>query len=701
MLFCCPAAPVAAQESGEQEASGERNRLHILALTDLEEELKTLERLGSLKLWDAVAANYARILQNYSDKVVRAEEGRYLSAELFLRQELKKLPEEGKRALRFRFDLPAKRLLEKAKESLNTELLQEIPRRYPLSSASEQSLSILGDIALERGEYTQAASYYDSLLDSLPAGEGEGKILLLKALAAFSCADQSKRAEELLVKAKKLPQPPAGWSDVRLSGFLQNLPRAHASEGYSESLTAPDACYTVGASNTRSRNSSSSPRLGKKLWSASFFPETQSRVRFGFGGYAVVERKFDEFNYCPTFADGKLFCATESALFIRDITGGRLRAECPSPLSAGQFLAPDIIVAPVLADLGQDQGKLVFVNFLIEVTPGEDFYGIAAKVPMPRRGLFAVHPDSGKIAWVASDDRVFKKAFESKSWSFGSPPLVSGRTLFAELKVRGQMVTSYVVAFDALRGTMKWSVPLVSNGTELTMFGFDAREPLSTMITSSEDEKTLFVCTSMGAVCALDASTGAIRWITEYSQIPLRAARGYYTQPRALSFANCPPLLVGNALIIAPLDSRYIYAFDTLTGKIKWRVKFDDYECSLKYVVGIFGANVILAGNQVVAIDLESGKLRWKAFERAILVLLGHPAIGGSIIYLPTTDTILLVDAKTGKLVSQEKFYGSGDLRENRTGAEDYEPGNISIFGSRILITGKDRITLYEGAEKP
>jgi outer membrane protein assembly factor BamB len=663
-------------------------------LADLEEELKEVQKLKSLKLWGDVVVTYNKILQTNSDKVVGAGEGRYLSAESFLLEELKKLPEEGKCAFRIRFDIPARRLFENAKESLNAELLVEVVRRYPLSSFSNDSLSLLGDIALERGEFVKAASYYTQVLDNFGASGGESKILILKALTAVSGANWTKRAQELLTKVKKSTDIPSGWSQVRLSDFLRNLPREEVSAVRSENLLPPDMWQTVGGSNTRSRNSPTAPELGKKVWSANLFlpdPDIRAGVRFGTGGFAVVGRKSDEFNYYPVFADGKVFCATETGLTAREASSGRLRTECAVPGDVAQFLSPDIIVGPVFADFGAGSGELVFVNFITEITPGEDFHGILAKAPIPGRALFAVHPDTGKIAWVASDDGAFKKAFASKRWSFAAPPLVLGTAVFAEVKVRSQIVTSYAVAFDALRGTMKWSVPLVSNGTELTMFGFDAREPLSTMITGSEDEKTVFVSTCMGAVCALDAATGAIKWITEYSQIPLQAARGFYTQPRTLTWANCPPIVVGNILLVAPLDSRYVYAFDTLTGKVKWRAGFNDYESNLKYVVGVFGENVILAGNQVVAVDLQSGKLRWKAFEGPILSVLGRPAIGGSFIYLPTQDRILVIDARTGKLVSEERF-------QPRAG--DYEPGNISLFGDSILITGKDRITLYEG-EKP
>jgi outer membrane protein assembly factor BamB len=694
LLICLPAVRTAAQDSDEEEepaARRVRNCLHIVCLADLTEELKEVQKLISLKLWENVATAYTRILQTYSDKVVQKGEGRYLSLEAFLIEELKDLPEEGKRAFRIRSDLPAKRSFEKAKESLDTELLAEIVRRYPLSSFNDDCLSLLGDIALERGEFAKAASYYTRIPDNLGDSSAGNRILLLKTLAAVSGSNQTEKAEELLEKVKKFTDISSGWSKAKLSNFLENLSRGEETAACSESLFSPDMWQTVGGSNTRCRNSSASPRPGKKVWSASLFPDGNAGARFGFGGHAVVERKFDEFNYYPALAAGKLFLATESSLNVREIVSGRLRAHRASPGESVQFLAPDVIVAPVLANFSPDDGGLVFVNFITEVAPGEDFYGILAKASIPCRALFAIHPDSGKIAWSAPDDAAFKKAFANKRWSFGAPPLVVGTTVFAEVKVRSQIVTSYAVAFDALRGTMKWSVPLVSNGTELTYFGFDAREPLSTMITSSEDGETIFLCTSIGAVCALNASTGSVRWITEYSQIPLQGTRGFYTQPRTLSFANCPPIVTGNTLIAAPLDSRYVHAFDTLTGKIRWRVRYDDYDSNLKYVVGVFGENVILAGNQVVAIDLRSGKLRWKAPEAPALTLLGRPAIGGSLVYLPTPDEILLIDAKTGKLSSE-------DQPSART--EEYEPGNITIFSDGILTTSKDKITFYEAKSR-
>jgi hypothetical protein len=408
----------------------------------LEGELKEVQKLKSLKLWEDVVMTYNKILQTHSDKVVGVGDGRYLSAEAFLLEELKKLPEEGKCAFRIRFDIPARRLFENAKESLNAELLVEVVRRYPLSSFSDDSLSLLGDIALERGEFAKAASYYTQVLDNFGASGGESKVLVVKALTAVSGANWTKRAQELLTKVKKFTDTPPGWSQVRLSDFLRNLPREEASAVCSENLLPPDMWQTVGGSNTRSRNSSTAPRLGKKVWSANLFPDTRAGVKFGSRGFAVVDRKVDEFNYYPAFADGKVFCATETRLTVREAGSGRLRTECAVAGDAAQFLAPDIIVGPVFADFGAGSGKLVFVNFITEITPGEDFHGILAKAPIPRRALFAVHPDTGKIAWAAQDDDAFKKVFANKRWSFAAPPLALGTTVFAEMKVRSQIVTS-------------------------------------------------------------------------------------------------------------------------------------------------------------------------------------------------------------------------------------------------------------------
>ncbi|MFH1421751.1 MAG: PQQ-binding-like beta-propeller repeat protein [Planctomycetota bacterium] len=677
-----------AQEK-EKKASYERNRLHILNQGDVKfaSQLKEIDKLATLNRWGDIIKIYTKTLKQYKNKVVAIGDGRYLSAEKFIIKKLFNLPEEGKREFRIRFDPPAERLFEKAKENLNTSLLQEIIADYPLSNYAVRSLILLGDIALEKGDFSSADSCYTKVLKECNITEEESKLIWSKALAAASGAGLEKSAESLLSKVKTKKKLNFGCGHVRLTSFIENLPVPNTQQG-TEHKHASNIWDTVGGNNSRNRNSTFPLSPAQANWIQSFINYYPSQIEY----LIAVSRSMYEFSYFPIRVNNKILIATEYSLSVKNIENGEDIITCSAPNKTNILLSSDIIVAPVYADFNGKSKHLVFVNFVKEIFRGEDFMGLLTKASIPQRNLYAINPDTGKIVWNAADDSEFKKAFANKRWSFGAPPIVIGNTLYAEIKVRSQMVISYLVAFDALRGTLKWSLPLVSNGTELTMFGYDAREPLSTMITASEDERTLFVSTCIGAVCAIDAITGSIEWITEYEQIPLKPPRGYYTQSRQIVWANYPPIVAGSTLITAPLDSQYIYAIDTAAGTVKWRIKYDEYGAPIRQIAGVSNGKLFISGSQIVALDIETGKLKWRALQG--VTTFGCPAIAGKHLYALSADKIATVDTQTGKVISTGPFTASNT--NNRT----VMFGNVSIFEDIMIITERNCIISVKLIEK-
>ena len=92
------------------------------------------------------------------------------------------------------------------------------------------------------------------------------------------------------------------------------------------------------------------------------------------------------------------------------------------------------------------------------------------------------------------------------------------------------------------------------------MFGELAREPFASVL--AEREGVIYYLTNLGAIAAVEASTGRILWLTTYDSIPVKPADGRRSEFRRIVWGANPLLFVGETLIVTPRDSLYLYAID-------------------------------------------------------------------------------------------------------------------------------------------
>jgi outer membrane protein assembly factor BamB len=330
----------------------------------------------------------------------------------------------------------------------------------------------------------------------------------------------------------------------------------------------------------------------------------------------------------------------------------------------------------------------VYANLVYSVTDSEDWNGILVSAAVPRFALCAFNRRSGKLRWIAHRGKKFKKFFAGKWHSIIAAPVVLGGRVYAEVKVRQMLVKSFLAAFDAKSGEMEWVTPLCSNGTELTMFHYDARGPLSSMLAAQQGPRpTVYCCTNLGTVFALDPQNGKVRWSSLYSQIPLRAAESYYARMRKILWANCPPVLSGGVLVVAPLDSMGVYAFEAETGKMLWKHNNNPASPRFTQLVGLVDGNVILAGTNLMALGLRSGKVKWASTRFGGLGKGGQGLVSSKEIVLPRPEGLYRFSAESGKVLFQETWPSR---------SMDDEPGNLLQAGDRLIVTGTSKVTVYE-----
>jgi len=260
-----------------------------------------------------------------------------------------------------------------------------------------------------------------------------------------------------------------------------------------------------------------------------------------------------------------------------------------------------------------------------------------------------------------------------------------------------------VRAFDRATGASRWTFRpggdevtsfLAADGSTIyagshagRVYAVDARSGAQrwmTVVSSASDVKALrptvddgvvyvgikqFVGPTRGALAALDATTGATRWIHRFAQdtpglgtgcpggavvagdavvvsiddgrvVALDRATG---EPRwvAPRLQNLPagaggspendqrPLAVRAAVLVAGSTTGYLTAVDAATGQERWRATANLGSAVYPLVAGDSSVYVTHLGGQLAALDLRTGRTRWVA---------GNTRSGGDFTLSPAVD---------------------------------------------------------------
>ena len=250
--------------------------------------------------------------------------------------------------------------------------------------------------------------------------------------------------------------------------------------------------------------------------------------------------------------------------------------------------------------------------------------------------------------------------------------LAADGKVFACAAAIKQETESVVLALDAATGATLWRRTLCSQ----VFRGYLGRG--SHPAPPAFAEGTLYVSTNLGALAALDAETGSVRWLARYPAfVPARRRVALRTDA---CWENGPPLVTGGLLLAAPQDADHLVAFDVETGRPVWRAPRLD----ARYLAGVAGGRAFLVGSTAAAVDLKTGKVVW--FAPIGAPPAGRPALTAAALLVPTREALIRIDIASGKIVSRYRLDGPR------------QAGNLVLAGRTLLVSGFDRLAAYGDA---
>lgn len=265
--------------------------------------------------------------------------------------------------------------------------------------------------------------------------------------------------------------------------------------------------------------------------------------------------------------------------------------------------------------------------------------------------LCAYEASTGRLLWTlpkanlpgtaqpaVAAEQPGKEAEYLQSGGFMGAPVQFGNTLLVPVNQGGAI---NIYALDLKRqGRTLWKTFLCDEPDT----GAEPWAPIQLSLDGSD----LFAPTGMGVVFVLDPATGAIRFAQRYERSGIKndTFRNIGYQISRMDFDGWSEDLIipyGRQMICFASDANRVFAIDRNSGQLIWETDMNPLGQKLDYVLGIANDRLYAAGRQtIIAFDLRGeGRMLWGGDD-----LFGGAFSGGKGVltpdglYIPVSDTV-------------------------------------------------------------
>jgi outer membrane protein assembly factor BamB len=278
----------------------------------------------------------------------------------------------------------------------------------------------------------------------------------------------------------------------------------------------------------------------------------------------------------------------------------------------------------------------------------------------------------GRIVWKISP--------AAERWSFEGAPVVEGANVYIAMRRSDVRPQAYITCLDAATGKQKWQTFICSAETP---GGGQQDEITHNLLTLNEG--VLYLNTNLGAVAAVSANDGRVKWIRLYNRAR-KASSGGLDKRADHFYRDLNPCIYHQGLVYAaPSDCEWILALDATTGQIAWDSLLADDAIHLS---GVSQGMLIASGNKLWWIDATGGKVR-AVWPGTTPLGYGRGILAGEAVLWTTRDALhtFAISVPAGQ-ATPRMLKPSMPLAEihGATG------GNLIAGAHRLLLTTADKI---------
>lgn len=652
---------------------------------------------------DRAIETYQEILDRLGDLVFRAyaaprlgtETERVLDGDRFVglrdrvHELLRALPNDGFAKYVAREGPKAEAELARATASRDEEALRRLGRTRRLTPAGGRALAAAADLAFEDGRFADAASRAESLVSEAQPDEDDlrRRMLLRAGLAYVALGDRAALADlRARVSASDAAAPAVvGGSPTTVGAAL---------DGLVARLGPPAAPSPPGQ-----------PAFGARPWPPQPLAVQPSENRWDERWYSfgqpIAEPPTNYAPVVPLVSDATIYVNDGLELSARSLYTGRTLWKVEGRADRFQGRRNWNVTYEVVRD-----GDLVF-GYLedepqVRADPRHSISGYVPIETIPTRKLYAVDARNGEVRWThARFDgarTAEERAFLAKL-TVNTAPLVVGDRLYVGGCFYHGGFRHWLCCFDRATGAIVWRTFVALGQAEQNMFGNAVKDCAPGLV--GHRRGLLAYATNVGVAAAVDAATGAPRWVSAYLQELIPSVEGPGAVERMPGWAPHRPLFVGDRIFMGPADSLAFLGFDAKTGEVFPLRDDAKRESALRtrlngfrHVVPAGDDVVVLAGAELAAWDLAAaaagreGAFKWRASPPAAggvrTAVDGLPAALGDRVWFSTRQSgrggrerskLYAVDVRTGRYVEEAT-------------ADGYATGNVVLAEDAAVIAG-------------
>lgn len=665
--------------------------------------------------WDAAIELLTRAMESQGDVVTRSGEPGPVEAgfdaPLFVQlraecqRQLGSMPPEALAAYQRRVEVEAGDRYRRAASERDAAGLRWIVEHRFCSSWGDDAAVLLGDLAFEDGRFGEAVEAYELVLPAKGRGStlrypdpsvDVGMVAAKQLVARVAAGDRVSEDELAGFLAEFGDRPGAIFGRDGLLG--ESLIEALREDGWLESASAlKDESWPTFAGNVeRSKALDLGIDVGSMLWSVPIDRPGDAAVNLnaGFDRQLGVAGAPGEPGGAPPLhpiiVGDEVLVSDGLRVLAYEVNR---RFDEPSALVEPSWLGEDprLTRLPLPPNSGRDQRLSLTVHRdQVYVRLGD--FGESREREngfLPRSILLAVDRSTeGKLLWQKGSDEITEMkpgGPRPLGAGFGGTPIADDDGVYVSLVKPGPQAMTWVAALDGRTGAVKW-LRFVCGASSTAVLNAENMRRSALVFNPDHGHRllsmhgtTIYYQTDLGALAAIDARSGSLRWLATYPRV-VEAARGRREQ-RGLN----PAIVADGLVIIAPSDATSIYAFDASTGRFVWRLEPPE---PVDHLLGVEGGKLIATGDFVWTIDARTGVLtsQWpdqKTSERGY----GRGLIAGGEVYWPTRDRIYPLSIATGRPAARPPI----ELRE----AFHKGGGNLVAADGYLIVAERDKLVVY------
>ncbi|MCX7700102.1 MAG: PQQ-binding-like beta-propeller repeat protein, partial [Gemmataceae bacterium] len=656
------------------------------------DEIETADRLAAEGRIEDALRRYQQTLAESGDVFVSLapqDPRRALPARWLIHSRIAALPAEARRLYRRSVEERVKPWLEQGRSQRDPALLEQIVTEAFCSESAEPALLLLGDLALERGEFELAEHYWLMLADYPAARSAEGTAeprtrLRHPDVQGSEAVVQARLILSLLLRGEKAAAK-SQWEAFRTKHPEAQGDLAGRSGRLADTLGGlldSDLAFrqaggggiwpTFGGDSTRGRviPAGTVPYWPDvPTWRSSIPGEQAVRAHRETDPPLGVASMARSLAFHPVIIPGYALIADAARIFVYRLNDGRLVGSYDHRLTAGLPLSLDLRV-PTRSDLAYTltvSGDRIYARF-----------GAQTMAP-PDAGAAGVESESviACLEWRRTgDDRVRMiprwqlraRTLDSDPPALfeGAPIVRDGRMYLARTRFEGRQAVTSIECYDAdsldqreppIRRWRQeiWSVEMGSDRPR-------QRHDLLTMAGTN-----VVFCTHSGAIIALDALTGRRAWAFRYGTSPPRSTDGLL--PRDLA----PCLYAAGRVYAVPADADRIFCLDARSGELIW----DSGPTYAIHLLGVSNGRLFatLGGfpQGLRAYDAAKGTVLWTKPDEGDRATFGRGLVSDQFVFWPTRMGL--------RVLHQE----DGEPADARSSAEPW--GNLAFADGYVIVT--------------